>query len=105
MGDLRVMGIHGLGDHRNAPWADRWEAAIRSQLPSDVSLTFRPFSYDDIFEKIKITETEAFTAFIKLAGSGLIDGIGGLFSRRSRTLSVEWPFILLINLAKPYWKL
>jgi metacaspase-1 len=70
---LRVLGIHGLGDHRNSPWASEWEATLREALPThqDASLDFIPFSYDQIFEQINVSPIEALRAFWKLAGSGL----------------------------------
>lgn len=83
MAKLTIVGIHGLGDHRNDPWAGNWEATIRASLPSNVQFEFVPFTYDDIFEKVDVSLMESATAFAKLAGSGLASGIGGLFGRRA----------------------
>lgn len=71
-GQLKVVGIHGLGDHRGDPWAAQWEESIRESLPQsdEIGLTFVAFSYDDIFERIEISTAEAFSAFWKLTRSG-----------------------------------
>lgn len=80
-GPLRILAIHGLGDHRGDPWADSWQLAIRDSLPRSDQLGFElmPFSYDEIFEHINITPAESLRAFWKLARSG----IGGLFQARA----------------------
>ncbi len=80
--ELRLLGIHGLGDHRDSPWAQDWEEALRSSLQGfpDLVIRFIPFSYDDIFEEVEISALESVRAVAKLAGSG----VGSLFGRRSR---------------------
>lgn len=91
MSTIKILGIHGLGDHRDGQWIDDWEKKIaRCVSQSGVKIEFVPFSYDEIYEEIDISALEASTAFVKLAASGitsaasnLIDNIGGLFGRRS----------------------
>ncbi len=86
MSTIRILGIHGLGDHRDGQWIDDWEKAIVGCVSqSGVKAEFVPFSYDEIYEEIDISTLEASTAFVKLAASGitsgasnLIDNIGGL---------------------------
>ena len=79
-GQLKVVGIHGLGDHRGDPWANHWEQSIRDSLPrsDQIGLTFVPFNYDDIFERIEISTAESVRALWKLTRSGA----GSLFRRR-----------------------
>lgn len=31
---LKVMCVHGLGDHRQTPWADEWKTAISNIFKS-----------------------------------------------------------------------
>jgi hypothetical protein len=26
---LKIMGVHGLGDHRSSPWKEDWEQTVR----------------------------------------------------------------------------
>ncbi len=69
---LKVMGIHGLGDHRAGKWIDNWQQAIRRSLPDDekVELEFIPFSYDHLFEETKFSPADPIKAFAKLLRSG-----------------------------------
>jgi len=80
MKTLTVIGVHGLGDHRESTWATDWERTLRASLPTDARLdiAFAPFNYDDIFDKIKLSTWDYLVAFKKLSTSGL----GGLFSRQ-----------------------
>ncbi len=51
---LRILGVHGLGDHRDGgkhgDWEAGWEASIRKAIPpSDLQLEFDFLNYDDLF--------------------------------------------------------
>ena len=81
---LQIMGIHGLGDHRNDPWAEKWRDAIRASMPG-TAFVFTPFTYDDIFERVQLTPLESLNAFAKLAGSGIWSAISGLGTREAAT--------------------
>lgn len=72
-GQLKIVGIHGLGDHRGDPWAEHWEQSIQTSLPrsDQIGLTFTPFTYDDIFERVEISTQESISALWKLTRSGL----------------------------------
>lgn len=77
---LKILGIHGLGDHRDSPWAQQWEETLIASWPGleGFELTFVPFRYDEIFERIQLSAWETVRALGKLVGSG----IGGMFGAR-----------------------
>lgn len=70
---VKVLGIHGLGDHRDSTWAADWKQALSEIQPDSdqQTLLFQPFEYDELFAEVTISPLEALTAFWKLAGSGL----------------------------------
>src|SRR6186997_898382 len=80
MKTLKVLGIHGLGDHRGTTWQADWEAALRAAFPGQgqIDLDIKFLTYDDIFEKVDLTVWETMQAFWKLSRSG----ISSLFRRR-----------------------
>lgn len=80
MARLTVMGVHGLGDHRNQPWEEEWRLAIRNVLPRDIELNFVAFSYDDIFEDVDLSFAETSIALGKLLSSGIQSSFGSLAS-------------------------
>jgi len=90
---LKILCIHGLGDHRNSTWQTTWPKAVRSVFPaetSDIELEFDFLTYDDIFEDTKISFYEAVKAAGKLALSGL-GSIGrkrGLLDKASE--KIKW---------------
>jgi hypothetical protein len=69
---LKILGVHGLGDHRDSTWRSTWEASVRSAFPAEgaSSLSFSFVTYDDIFEKTKISFGESVKALWKLGKSG-----------------------------------
>jgi hypothetical protein len=71
---LRMLGIHGLGDHRRSNWAEDWRQAISQGLNPDqrAAFEFTPFRYDQLFEHVRITPEEAWRAFRKLVRSGVV---------------------------------
>lgn len=70
---LRILGIHGLGDHRRCNWAAEWREAIAASLTPEqrAAFEFIPFRYDGYFERVRITPEEAWRAFRKLVRSGI----------------------------------
>ncbi|PHS11419.1 MAG: peptidase C14 [Blastopirellula sp.] len=81
-GKMKILGIHGLGDHRTLPWKKEWSDAVKKSFPNqeNVELEFEFLSYDDIFDEIDLSAWQITKAVAKLLGSG----IGSLFGRRSR---------------------
>ena len=78
---IRILGVHGLGDHRTSDWKEKWTATLNAAVPkaNGVSLDCRFVTYDDIFEDIKLSGWECARAFWKLAASGI-----GAIGRRDR---------------------
>lgn len=70
---MRILCVHGLGDHRQSSWKADWSSAIEQVVGSDtgVELDFRFLTYDPIFERTDISFAETVGAFWKLARSGL----------------------------------
>lgn len=78
---IKILGVHGLGDHRTSPWKAEWQAAVRSCFDADteVTLEFSFAEYDEIFDDTDIDFADTMKALWKLGLSGL----GGL-ARRQR---------------------
>src|SRR5688572_16460734 len=78
MKKFKVLGVHGLGDHRNSAWKEDWKAALLSVFPSqqEVQLEFEFLSYDDIFESVDLSVWETMQAVWKLARSGVTTALG-----------------------------
>lgn len=70
---LKVLGVHGLGDHRRSTWKDDWQKAVLSAFPrrDDIQLEFVFLTYDDIFEKVDLSFRETLQATWKLARSAV----------------------------------
>jgi len=70
---LRVLGVHGLGDHRASDWQAKWRDAIKAAFPDIEGLTldFRFVTYDDIFAKTDISFFDTGGALWKLTKSGV----------------------------------
>jgi len=77
---LKILGVHGLGDHRNSTWKEDWTKALREVFPgqNDINLEFEYVTYDPIFEDTDISAWESAQALWKLARSG----VSSAFSRR-----------------------
>ena len=68
---LKILGIHGLGDHRDSTWKHDWKSAVeRSFLEENIELEFKFVSYDDIFEQVDISNEELGKAVWNLIRSG-----------------------------------
>ena len=90
---LKVMCVHGLGDHRQTPWADEWKTAISNIFKShgEVGLEFIFVTYDPIFEKVELSAWETMQAVWKLTSSAInttITGRRGIISDVSD--KVKW---------------
>lgn len=84
MATVKILGIHGLGDHRTSNWEQTWAEAVRRVYPGDATtLEFEFVTYDDIFEKTEISPWASARALYLLAKSGL----GSIFSRDKGALS------------------
>jgi metacaspase-1 len=70
---LKLLGVHGLGDHRASDWMEKWPEAIKSAFPhmEGLALEFRFVTYDDIFERTEISLAESVRALWKLTESGV----------------------------------
>ena len=70
---LKILGVHGLGDHRTSDWKEKWSKTLTESFPAveGLSLDCRYVTYDDLFEKTKLTAWECAKAFWKLTASGV----------------------------------
>ncbi len=73
MPNLKILCVHGLGDHRQSPWKAEWESTIRRSFPAQdaVQLEFAFYTYDHIFERVDVSPLEAISAVGKLMKSGV----------------------------------
>ena len=78
MKKLKILGVHGLGDHRRSTWQADWQAALLSVFPGqrDLDLEFAFVTYDDIFEDVDLSVWETMQAVWKLARSGVSTALG-----------------------------
>lgn len=85
MTTIKILGVHGLGDHRQSDWKEKWPATVQGIFPGAAStrLDFAFTSYDDIFEKTEIDFWDSARALAKLAKSG----ISSAFTREKGVLS------------------
>jgi metacaspase-1 len=74
---LKIMGVHGLGDHRTSPWKEDWQATISKVFGQhDKELEFGWITYDDIFEGIDLTLWQSMAAVGKLLTSSVKEAFG-----------------------------
>jgi metacaspase-1 len=84
MKKVKILGVHGLGDHRNSTWKEDWTAALRAVFPGQqavdgrerIELEFAFVTYDDIFESVDLSVWETMQAVWKLARSGATTALG-----------------------------
>jgi|CXWL01.1.fsa_nt_gi hypothetical protein len=71
---LRVLGVHGLGDHRSGEWIDRWRKALQEAIsPSgETQIVFEDASYDHIMGATKISPWETAAAVAKLLAGAIL---------------------------------
>ncbi|HEU4368113.1 MAG TPA: caspase family protein [Methylomirabilota bacterium] len=84
MKKVKILGVHGLGDHRNSTWKEDWTAVLLAAFPGQhavagrerVQLEFTFVTYDDIFEDVDLSVWETMQAVWKLARSGAATALG-----------------------------
>ena len=78
MKKLKILGVHGLGDHRNSTWKDDWKKTLLAVFPgqTDVQLEFDFLTYDPVFESVDLSVWETMQAVWKLARSGASNALG-----------------------------
>jgi metacaspase-1 len=84
MKKVKILGVHGLGDHRNRTWEEDWTAALLAAFPGQraasdrerVRLDFAFVTYDDIFEQVDLSVWQTMQAVWKLARSGAATALG-----------------------------
>lgn len=82
---IKVLCLHGLGDHRGLDWGGAWAEAIQPALSGqdEVVFEFHFSTYDPIFEQTKISFGETMSAIWKLSRSG----VANAFRRQRGVLS------------------
>jgi hypothetical protein len=75
---IKILGVHGLGDHRTSTWKEDWEKAVRRVFPGQdgLDLEFAFVTYDDIFAKEELSVWDTMQAVWKLAKSGATTALG-----------------------------
>jgi metacaspase-1 len=84
MRKLKILGVHGLGDHRTSTWKADWRTALLAAFPGQqaadgrepIQLEFAFVTYDDIFERVDLSVWETMQAVWKLARSGASTALG-----------------------------
>ena len=73
MEPIRILCLHGLGDHRDNGWHEEWRTAIEAAYPagSERPLEIIFETYDPIFEDIDISGWDIAKAVWKLASSAI----------------------------------
>src|SRR5881227_893884 len=76
---LRVLCVHGIGDHHTSTtWKADWQAAVRSAVAvwdANLTVEFDFLLYDDLFEKYPLDPATYAEAIYKLGGSGIAVGV------------------------------
>lgn len=69
---LTILGVHGLGDHRQSTWKEDWAGVIRDVFPmqDEIELDFKFITYDPLFETVELSAWEQARAVAKLLRSG-----------------------------------
>lgn len=80
---LKILCIHGLGDHRGKPWEEEWGDVVARSVAAAGSRHYEVdfFSYDEVFEVTDKTLTDWLHAGRKLLLSGVDSLFSGLRSR------------------------
>jgi hypothetical protein len=83
MKTLKILGVHGLGDHRTSTWKEDWTAALKQAVPGQqaagtdaVQVQCDFVTYDEIFANVDLTFWDTAQAVWKLARSGLSTALG-----------------------------
>jgi len=82
---LSILCVHGIGHGDVDPvLAPSWSEAIAADLQTsnpELEVNFKFFRYDDLFEKADLNPLTYAAAMGKLLSSGVVHGVGDLFSR------------------------
>jgi hypothetical protein len=78
MKKIKILGVHGLGDHRGRTWKEDWSAALLAVFPGqqEIQLELAFLTYDDIFETVDLSVWDSMQAVWKLARSGASTAMG-----------------------------
>jgi hypothetical protein len=73
MKTLKILGVHGLGDHRTSTWKRDWQDALTAAFPGQdaIKLEFTFLTYDDIFEGVDLSVWQTMQAVWKLSRSAI----------------------------------
>ncbi len=95
--NLRIVCVHGVGDHRSGEWKHAWLDTMQAAVNRwDPSVVIEPIwcDYDDLVAHHGIDAGESLEALANLTFSGIVHGIGDLFRRRrgigSIADSIRW---------------
>jgi metacaspase-1 len=95
--NLRIVCVHGVGDHRSGEWKHAWLDTMQAAVNRfDPSVVIEPIwcDYDDLVAEYGIDAGESLEALATLTFSGVVHGIGDLFRRRrgigSIADSIRW---------------
>lgn len=95
--NLRIVCVHGVGDHRSGEWKHGWLDTMQAAVNRyDPSVVIEPIwcDYDDLVAEYGIDAGESLEALATLTFSGVVHGIGDLFRRRrgigSVADSIRW---------------
>lgn len=92
---IKLLGVHGVGDHRDGAWKDEWKKVVAASIPNlangSVELQWDFLEYDDIFAGTKLEWTDTLSAAGKLSGSAFSSWFGsrkrGLFDSLQKGVS------------------
>lgn len=78
---LKVLCVHGLGNHQTSPWKEEWTAAVKQAVGEndDLEVVLEFVEYDPVFKGIHIDFFDYIRTLAKLSLSGLQVG-----TRRAR---------------------
>jgi hypothetical protein len=65
-----ILGVHGLGDHRDGAWVGEWQSAMAAWAGWSADFAFEPYTYDPFFETLDLSAADNIKAVGKLLGSG-----------------------------------
>lgn len=83
-GRLRVLCVHGVGDHRDGRWKSDWLGAMQKAVDTwNPLMLVEPVwcDYDDLVVEFGVDAGEYAEAVARLGWSGIVHGIGDLFRR------------------------
>ena len=108
---MKILAIHGVGRHtRGGVWEVDWKDAISSSIgrvDSAAQFDVNFLSYDDIFSAHEIDALDVAEAMVILGVSGIVHGVGDVFSLRTsrrsrrqarlRSDSIRWTAGMIVQ--------